>query len=975
MNALANDQARRLADLIRGHDALKGVRAAIYTGETAGRSRTRVTADGLINDRNTHPVRAARHPAHQLQDARPAAAAQRRPAAARGRGDEPAVPRARRVPHLRRRPGHRRRDAAAATRSRRSDASARPDHRRRPAPARSATSRRSRPARPSATTATRRACSRSPRPCSASRSPPTASCARPDNPCGSGCRAALARGHTPRRRSPAPLDNALVADDRRICPHDIDDAVAPRPRRIRPGGRCSPTATSVDWANVSDDDLLASVASHRSRAGDRARAPSRPSASTSSPTGCSPPASASPRPTRAAERAAAPLPHPRVRRAQPRARATRARALSIDLHLWIRELTRIDRAATSTVRFHWADDGPVARGRRLDAETRPGSPRSTAVTAAAAAGASSSPRSATNSPRPTTTSAAITPHATPRAASARSSTLRPRPKLRSAATRSHGLAWFDHEHRALLDVRPPMPTTARAPPLPVLALTGDDVDDDSRDDMCPACGRRDGIRFLGSAMATMLSVVVTTCSATPTSTAPRRRRSSSPTACRMPRTAPGSCRAARTCSRCATPSATPSPTTRRRSTRSSNLLVQDAGDDRRRPLPTAAARPRRPRRVPRVLEGADAPQRAGGRTDARQSAAAVRPRDGVRPAVARRPHARTDRQPRCVRVESHRGLDARRGPQGARRDTGRRTARRPRPGIELGRGRRAVGARRARAHARPRRHRPRVVHALHRRRRQALADLGRPSARRRACRRSRPAATRPAIPRVGPHAPTGDDATAHPPRRRVVSAELVRDLGARRCSGSTPADGVRLTSALLAELERTVLLRSHPVAGGARPRTCCPPSSVVVEPGRRATALKRGSTSPRMRRVPQPRDRHRPTRSLSCDGGPCVSARCPGPPAPVRRRAPRTTTARSTTRVDATRRRPGAHEPARYRRSASSTRTGSRRRPTTRRRRTCSSRRRRSRWASTSATCRPSCSRVCPAASRRICSASAAPAA
>ena len=43
----------------------------------------------------------------------------------------------------------------------------------------------------------------------------------------------------------------------------------------------------------------------------------------------------------------------------------------------------------------------------------------------------------------------------------------------------------------------------------VLTLTGDDIDDDSRDDLCPACGQRDGIRFLGSAMATMLSVVVT----------------------------------------------------------------------------------------------------------------------------------------------------------------------------------------------------------------------------------------------------------------------------------------------------------------------------------------------------------------------------------------------------------------------------------------------------------------------------------
>ena len=53
MNALANDQARRIAEMIRGHDSLKGIRAALYTGEQGGAKRTRVTADGLINHRET----------------------------------------------------------------------------------------------------------------------------------------------------------------------------------------------------------------------------------------------------------------------------------------------------------------------------------------------------------------------------------------------------------------------------------------------------------------------------------------------------------------------------------------------------------------------------------------------------------------------------------------------------------------------------------------------------------------------------------------------------------------------------------------------------------------------------------------------------------------------------------------------------------------------------------------------------------
>ena len=89
--------------------------------------------------------------------------------------DQPAVPRARRVPHLRRRPGHRRRDAAAPARADAQELLARPDsrgHRRGHRPARRRDPGRH-VARPSATRATRTRCSASPRPCSASRSPPT----------------------------------------------------------------------------------------------------------------------------------------------------------------------------------------------------------------------------------------------------------------------------------------------------------------------------------------------------------------------------------------------------------------------------------------------------------------------------------------------------------------------------------------------------------------------------------------------------------------------------------------------------------------------------------------------------------------------------------------------------------------------------------------------------------------------------------
>ena len=53
MNALANDQAGRLARMIGETPGLRGVTAALYTGEHSGTPRTTMTDEGLIEDRNT----------------------------------------------------------------------------------------------------------------------------------------------------------------------------------------------------------------------------------------------------------------------------------------------------------------------------------------------------------------------------------------------------------------------------------------------------------------------------------------------------------------------------------------------------------------------------------------------------------------------------------------------------------------------------------------------------------------------------------------------------------------------------------------------------------------------------------------------------------------------------------------------------------------------------------------------------------
>jgi len=117
MNALANDQAGRLAALLTSNEELKGTHRGLYTGQQ-GEERTRVTPAGLITDRAILRDEPPDILLTELQDARPAPAAPRRSGPLAAERDEPAVPGARRVPHLRRRAGHRRRDAAAPPRDR-----------------------------------------------------------------------------------------------------------------------------------------------------------------------------------------------------------------------------------------------------------------------------------------------------------------------------------------------------------------------------------------------------------------------------------------------------------------------------------------------------------------------------------------------------------------------------------------------------------------------------------------------------------------------------------------------------------------------------------------------------------------------------------------------------------------------------------------------------------------------------------------
>ncbi|MGO2096761.1 MAG: DEAD/DEAH box helicase, partial [Candidatus Microbacterium stercoravium] len=504
MNALANDQARRIAELIRGHDALRGVRAALYTGEEGGPKRTRVTADGLINHRETirddppdilltnykmldqvllrpadrtlveamaqglqYLVLDEFHTYDGAQGTDVAMLLRRLGLALRhARGDRPLAPAFEGFPLADVTPV-----ATSATLGDDGDPSGMLAF---------AETVFGRPfSSDSVVTETRQSTRL-------------------------WIQTALAAGQTT-SRTPAPINNAL-ATAVAVAPIDDDATSAEIASAVLnvlyPSDE--PT-TQVDWAALSDEDLLASVASHP-LVHSIAQAAETPVAlddlaDTLLPRGLGTEETFESR--RSVRRTF--LTRVFAMLSHVRARVGRA-ALSIDLNLWVRELTRIDRAASPIVRFSWSDDGP-SDGLLDDGAAamfpaiycrhcgRSGWGVELAPTGADLSADDESIRR-NHASRETRSRFRALLHAPGEAESA------------EAGTPVTGLAWLDPQIRRITTTN--AEDDGSAGRLPVLTLTGDDAADDSRDDVCPACQRRDGIRFLGSAMATMLSVIVTT---------------------------------------------------------------------------------------------------------------------------------------------------------------------------------------------------------------------------------------------------------------------------------------------------------------------------------------------------------------------------------------------------------------------------------------------------------------------------------
>lgn len=198
-----------------------------------------------------------------------------------------------------------------------------------------------------------------------------------------------------------------------------------------------------------------------------------------------------------------------------RARFGRA-SLNIEVHLWIRELTRLGRAATGSPEFVWDDDGL----RLADLDGAPAtylpavycrhcnrSGWGIALTPTGWELDSDDTAIRRRNQRGDNRFRALI-HA-PAEAAAADPAVEPDPQSSSR------LAWLVVPERRISLTSPAEKDLEEGSALPVLVHVGESAGDDSVSDTCPSCRQADGIRFLGSAIATMLSVSLSTIFGTP----------------------------------------------------------------------------------------------------------------------------------------------------------------------------------------------------------------------------------------------------------------------------------------------------------------------------------------------------------------------------------------------------------------------------------------------------------------------------
>lgn len=190
-------------------------------------------------------------------------------------------------------------------------------------------------------------------------------------------------------------------------------------------------------------------------------------------------------------------------------------AVSVELHLWVRELSRIDRRATGAPEYLWSDDRHLALGGDDGTDAVPAFPavycRHCGRSGWAVLRAPVGGFDLTGADPDDVRRASLLDDREFRALIHAPAEAEADEGVGSSDPDEPRLMWLHAEQRRVLpSLLEDEVEVAEGRVLPVLAHAGPGAGDLSRDDTCPSCLQRDGIRFLGSAVATLLSVSLST---------------------------------------------------------------------------------------------------------------------------------------------------------------------------------------------------------------------------------------------------------------------------------------------------------------------------------------------------------------------------------------------------------------------------------------------------------------------------------
>ncbi len=185
----------------------------------------------------------------------------------------------------------------------------------------------------------------------------------------------------------------------------------------------------------------------------------------------------------------------------------------VELHLWVREISRIDRAVASESRdsvFRWSDDG----GMGAHAAQSASDGRKAWLPAIYCRHCGRSGWMLAEQPGGDTYVTA--PQEIRRIAI--SAPERQRPLIDATSEVAQGVlraedensrvAWLNLDVPELRTDAPDAETMEESPVVPVLVYTGEGAGDRAKAQQCPSCGEDDAMRFLGSSVATLLSVAL-----------------------------------------------------------------------------------------------------------------------------------------------------------------------------------------------------------------------------------------------------------------------------------------------------------------------------------------------------------------------------------------------------------------------------------------------------------------------------------